>query len=211
MALRHHLHEELRIFNSTTAKPAIEICNKKIKKEIEHNKKSINAIGRLYSARRSFVLQHGHYLQIPTTWADLGQFVQAAIYLLRIELISLPFLLWGYFWNNAPLARSILLVLVLVSVAFGATNDPPQIMSTPVLNANLGVDYSYQVVAIDSNVIDILTYSIPVQPGFLSINSATGIVSGTPPDTGSFVIKIVVSDILGATDVQDYQLDVVVP
>jgi hypothetical protein len=101
--------------------------------------------------------------------------------------------------------------LVLVSVAFGATNDPPQIMSTPVLNANLGVDYSYQVVAIDSNVIDILTYSIPVQPGFLSINSATGIVSGTPPDTGSFVIKIVVSDILGATDVQDYQLDVVVP
>jgi len=89
-------------------------------------------------------------------------------------------------------------------------NDPPQITSTPIAGATQGVLYSYTVTAIDPDTLDELTFSLPVAPSFLSINSQTGILSGTPAvsDTGSHNISVRVRDLAGAVDTQNFVLTV---
>jgi hypothetical protein len=75
-------------------------------------------------------------------------------------------------------------------------NDVPVITSTAVTSATEDVLYEYQVIATDDDVGDVLTYSLSVAPGWLSINSSSGLVSGTPvnANVGDTTVTVVVDD-----------------
>jgi hypothetical protein len=75
-----------------------------------------------------------------------------------------------------------------------ATNHSPTISGTPPTSGTVGTAYSFKPSAADSDG-DTLTYSVANQPAWMSINSSTGQVSGTPTAAGTFSnITISVSD-----------------
>jgi len=89
-------------------------------------------------------------------------------------------------------------------------NNPPVITSTAITSVNESTAYSYQVIATDADN-DVLTYSLTTAPAWLSINSATGLISGTAPDVSAntnFNIVITVSDGVDIVT-QSYTLTVV--
>jgi len=57
-------------------------------------------------------------------------------------------------------------------------NNPPVIISEPIIEVNENTIYSYQVTATDE---DVLVFSLTQAPDWLSINSNTGLVSGIAP------------------------------
>ena len=83
------------------------------------------------------------------------------------------------------------------------------ITSAPITQVNENTNYAYQVTATDADG-NTLTYSLTQAPSWLSINSQTGLISGTAPlvsANSNFSIIISVSD--GATSVtQTYVLTV---
>ena len=89
-------------------------------------------------------------------------------------------------------------------------NLPPQITSQPDTMVYVDSLYRYQVVANDPNPGDVLEYSLPISPTFITINQNNGLISGTPQfsDTGRYTIRVVVTDQVGASAIQNYQLRV---
>ena len=89
-------------------------------------------------------------------------------------------------------------------------NDPPQITSQPITGATRGVLYQYLLTVVDPDPEDRLTFSLPVAPSFLSIQTQSGLISGTPAlaDAGSHPVSVRVQDTTGATDTQNYTLTV---
>ena len=89
-------------------------------------------------------------------------------------------------------------------------NHPPVITSTPIYYVNEGQVYSYDVEASNADN-DVLAYSLIDSPNWLSINSQTGLISGTAPmvnaNTG-FNVKVKVSDGKGGIAYQTYTLTV---
>ncbi len=89
-------------------------------------------------------------------------------------------------------------------------NNPPVITSTPSTVVDEGDLYTYQVFANDPDN-DTLTYLLTEAPGWLTINSNTGHVSGNAPKVSSevdFNVTIKVSDGQGGSDTQSYVLTV---
>ncbi len=92
-------------------------------------------------------------------------------------------------------------------------NSVPVITSTPVTQINSSQLYNYQVVATDADG-DVLTYSLtqaPQLPAWLSINSSTGLLSGTAPSVSAdtnYTLNISVSDGVNAPVSQVYTLTV---
>jgi hypothetical protein len=79
------------------------------------------------------------------------------------------------------------------------SNHAPTISGAPPTAATVGTAYSFKPSASDSDG-DALTYSIANQPAWMSINSSTGQLSGTPTAAGTFSnITISVSDGKGGT------------
>jgi len=88
-------------------------------------------------------------------------------------------------------------------------NHAPVITSTAITNVNEGATYNYDVSATDSDG-NTLTYSLTQSPSWLSINSATGLISGVAPLVSSdsdYDITVEVSDGTD-TDTQSYTLTV---
>src|SRR4030042_4033595 len=88
-------------------------------------------------------------------------------------------------------------------------NRAPVITSTPTEQVNEGQFYNYDVDATDTNG-DNLIYSLTSAPSWMSIDSNTGMISGTAPEVGSdeyHNIKVKVSDGKTFTP-QDYTLTV---
>ncbi len=111
--------------------------------------------------------------------------------------------------HQVPSIKTITLTVNPASAPPTPTNNAPVITSAAITNVNESVAYSYQVVATDADG-NTLTYSLTQAPSWLSINSATGLITGTAPsvtsNTASAVI-IRVSD--GITYVeQSYTLTV---
>ena len=90
----------------------------------------------------------------------------------------------------------------------GHSNYAPEITSIPDTTAIEDELYSYTVTATDVDG-DILNYSLIIQPGWLSINSATGLINGTPEndDVGDTFVSIKVEDGHGGEDIQTYTLN----
>lgn len=92
--------------------------------------------------------------------------------------------------------RGDLYVTQSVSVTVNA-NLPPVIISKPSMTAKVGVPYSYTLRAWDPNGSSGLTYiSRYGNPGNLTINATTGVVTWTPTadQTGNIVIRLRVTD-----------------
>ncbi len=78
----------------------------------------------------------------------------------------------------------------------GPENHAPEITSTPVTEINELEFYTYDVEATDADG-DTLTYSLIQAPEWLSINSQTGLISGTAPEVSAdtdFEVGVRVSD-----------------
>jgi hypothetical protein len=76
-------------------------------------------------------------------------------------------------------------------------NDPPQIITEDVLNATETVLYSVDYDAIDIDPTnDTLTWAVGTDAGFLSMDSDSGVLSGTPPkgDLGDYFVNVTVND-----------------
>ena len=91
------------------------------------------------------------------------------------------------------------------------TNHPPQILSTPVFTASEDSMYKYQVFAHDQDSLlfgDRLSYTLTVNPSWLTINGGSGLVSGIPRgrNVGDSTVTIMVSDGHGGTITQSYPL-----
>jgi len=92
-------------------------------------------------------------------------------------------------------------------LAIVSLNEPPQIISTPLVTANVGVTYSYQIEAIDSEG-DELTYLLIDGPNGLTINPQTGLLNWLPDSIGAQNISISVTDSAGLTDSQAWVITV---
>ena len=98
--------------------------------------------------------------------------------------------------------KIIFLLLVLVFLLFttgclgGLFNNKPIIESTPGTTAKVDVLYTYEIVATDPDVDDVLTYSLTEKPTGMIINETTGAVSWTPTEAqvGEHQVIIEVSD-----------------
>ena len=86
------------------------------------------------------------------------------------------------------------------------TNDPPQILSTPVLLATEQVEYRYDVDALDIDVGDVLTYSLPIAPAGMTIDPVSGQILWTPVDPGSEPVTVQVQDVAGASAAQSFTI-----
>lgn len=89
------------------------------------------------------------------------------------------------------------------------TNDPPVITSTPPTAATQNMQYSYQIVAIDVDVGDALTYSLATNPTGMTVSS-TGLVTWTPNSSqvSTHNVKVYVRDASMAADSQSWTITV---
>lgn len=109
-------------------------------------------------------------------------------------------------WEDAPKYLDMKLRIIVVAVSNGGTfsgwnnyvapNNPPVITSDSITIATEDVLYEYQVTATDADVNDVLTYSLTDPPSWLSIDSSTGLISGTPTDAniGDTIVVAKVTD-----------------
>jgi gliding motility-associated-like protein len=75
-------------------------------------------------------------------------------------------------------------------------NDAPVITSTPVVLIDEDALYTYTVAASDADLSDMLTFTAPLLPSWLTFNSETGELSGTPANeaVGTHTVTLRVSD-----------------
>ena len=90
-----------------------------------------------------------------------------------------------------------------------AANVAPQITSTPVTSATVGVAYSYDVNASDANG-DTLSYSLTQAPAGMTINASTGLIAWTPTSTqtGGQAVTARVADPGGLAATQSFTVTV---
>ncbi len=191
---------------------------KKINDILSDYSKVFNAVQKLYSAKKQYAQQQGNMQQIPSSPESLGYFLKAAANYRWAQFQTLP-LLWGnltgYFIKNywLPFAISILFVSgVSYKVITNGLpiNHQPVITSISVDTVTIGILYKYPVIANDPDPGDTLAFSIPTAPGFLTIDSQTGLVQGTPDtlDIGTHPVSLRVTDQTGLFDTQSYNLNV---
>jgi hypothetical protein len=92
----------------------------------------------------------------------------------------------------------VLMAVAMVTFLFGGCfpvkNQPPIITSDPVKTGEVGVEYTYDVNATDSDIEDVLTYYLTAYPNGMNINSATGLIKWTPAIEGDYAVIVKVSD-----------------
>ncbi|MCK4456905.1 MAG: VCBS repeat-containing protein [Thermoplasmata archaeon] len=101
--------------------------------------------------------------------------------------------------NNEPTKSNVFGVWV---------NDAPKIVSIAPSEAEIGGDYSYQIIAEDDYPQwDSITYKLVIGSDGMSINE-DGLLTWTPTDSGTMTVRIEARDIFGLTDVQDFVVEV---
>jgi hypothetical protein len=100
---------------------------------------------------------------------------------------------------------------MLLSPCDTASNQPPQITSSPPITAAVNVTYTYPVQAVDPNN-DNMDFALPVGPAGMSMDG-NGLVTWTPAltDLGVLSVTVQVSDGNSGVAQQSYTIDVVVP
>ncbi len=95
------------------------------------------------------------------------------------------------------------------TVTVAAANAAPQIVSTPVTSATVGIAYAYDVNATDPNG-DVLTYTLTQAPAGMTINAATGLVAWTPSaaQAGGQGVTVRVADPGGLAVLQSFSITV---
>jgi len=80
-----------------------------------------------------------------------------------------------------------------VSFSIDSSNRDPSVVAIPDTFVFINILYQYQVEASDLDG-DTLVYNLTGNPAWLSINNSTGLMNGTPADTGSYSITVEVDD-----------------
>ncbi|KMT66196.1 FG-GAP-like repeat-containing protein, partial [Catenovulum maritimum] len=112
-------------------------------------------------------------------------------------------------WRAKLSSRSARYTPVINQLVVDFQNTEPEITSIEETTASEGVEYSYTFTATDIDVADSLTLSAPILPIWLSFDSATRVLSGTPDfsHAGSHSVTLQVSD--GTDDVsQSFTIEV---
>ena len=96
------------------------------------------------------------------------------------------------------------------SLSVTRKNEAPVITSSAQVWATEDTEYLYSVKASDADIGDTLTFSAIGLPSWLTIDSKTGVLSGTPTtdDVGTHYVAVVVADSLNASDRQDFVINV---
>lgn len=217
-AFRHQIKEDIRTIGWNQNREDInEISthesNFTIEKSEPNNIQNFEHVQRLYIAKRNYALKQGNFQQTPASWEAFVDFYNAAKNYRIVQIQTLPALWWNrikYFWTNF---WDKLIVIILVLVAIGWTsffNFPPEIISTPKITEKADSLYHYQLIAIDPNLDDSLTYSFNANPLSFSMAPDSGLITGTPliGDTGTHSISVTVTDAGGLSDTQSYTLTV---
>ncbi|MCG9965805.1 Ig-like domain-containing protein [Shewanella cutis] len=94
------------------------------------------------------------------------------------------------------------------TIVVANVNDAPTITSTAITSASQDAAYSYTMVASDSDVGDSVTLSAITLPSWLSLNAATGVLSGTPTNAnvGSHAVVLRATDVDGLTAEQGFTI-----
>jgi hypothetical protein len=100
--------------------------------------------------------------------------------------------------EDASLQTSFVLDDVTLDVSGGATSPNPVVTNPGSRSSTVGQATSLQIQASDPQG-DVLTYSATGLPTGLTINSATGLISGTPSTAGTFTVTVTARDPGGAT------------
>src|SRR5438046_7251791 len=83
--------------------------------------------------------------------------------------------------------RKVLLFLVVFAVAINALAAPKPSITSPTTDCGTtGVPYSYQITANQA----ITTWGAAPLPAGLTVNTATGLISGTPTTVGTYSITL---------------------
>lgn len=92
-------------------------------------------------------------------------------------------------------------------------NQAPQITSTAVTTAAVGVAYAYDVNATDPNPGDVLTYSLTQAPAGMAINATSGLITWTPTaaQAGNQSVTVRVADAQGAAATQTFTINTAPP
>jgi len=77
------------------------------------------------------------------------------------------------------------------------TNDKPMITSIPITNAEVGIQYTYDVEAFDDDLLipvgEVLTFSLDEYPEGMTINSTSGLIQWTPTDLAETNTTVIVN------------------
>lgn len=92
-----------------------------------------------------------------------------------------------------------------------SANSRPTIVTVPITEARVGTRYTVEIEATDADGVDTLTWSLMGSADWLTIDPDTGVLSGTPVSIGSFEVKVMVQDSLGANDSINFTLVVKAP
>jgi hypothetical protein len=95
-----------------------------------------------------------------------------------------------------------------INVAVSApSNTPPTITNfNPSSVAYVDEEYTYQCTAYDPDPGDVLTWSLTQFPTGMEINSATGLITWTPTETGAVNVTVRVTDLEGDFDEESYSI-----
>jgi hypothetical protein len=100
-------------------------------------------------------------------------------------------------------------------IAVANVNDPPVITSTPGTSVDEDVAYTYTITATDVDAGATLTFSAPVLPSWMSFNTTTHVLSGTPTNaqvghnaSADFNVTLRVTDNASASDDQSFTITV---
>jgi len=90
------------------------------------------------------------------------------------------------------------------------SNDAPNITSSEVTSVNEDTDYSYTFTASDVDSGDTVTLAAPTKPSWLSFNTGTGVLSGTPTNrnVGDHSLVLSATDVAGAVTTQNFIITV---
>lgn len=85
-------------------------------------------------------------------------------------------------------------------------SDPPEIITATIPDGTVDVAYSTIIHATDGELP--YSWSLVTAPFWLEINSVTGVLSGTPPATGNYTVRVRVTDDVSRTDDEIYTLTI---
>ncbi|MBI5755929.1 MAG: tandem-95 repeat protein, partial [Nitrospirae bacterium] len=100
-----------------------------------------------------------------------------------------------------------------VTLTVTHANEPPVITSTPGTQVTAGQAYLYDVEVADPNTGEVLTFSLPVAPEGMTIDTATGLIQWTPffSQAGPQPVTVRVQDFDGLVATQDFTVEVALP
>jgi Ca2+-binding RTX toxin-like protein len=89
-------------------------------------------------------------------------------------------------------------------------NQAPTIVSVPPTTATVAQLYTYEVVAVDPDIGDVLSYILEQAPSGMTIDSSTGLIQWVPAESqvGNHTVKVIVIDTGALLDDQIYTLTV---